>query len=449
MFLLIVKEASIEDDPNDDSVQTSLPKSYLRAYKLLPIDPFSCIHGPTTKVDALDTIDSQLSGKRKGPPTKNDPTSKRIKAPAYFLREVAQVVAMCDHIYPLAHVGYELQQLGVRTGNIQVEEGGVGLVLRLIDLPSSADISSSTLKTLTKHLLSGSLRTTVMLKFNSPQYYMSNKSLVMEYVFTNCPLTSLSPRETGNRRPVIFTYETPTPDSVQKTVQAILSDWISISKLYELVLVFAKYYNHSVDPSTGGSSLNFLNGVGSGLKILSEIVKIRSYNYRSITLSYGPSYDAYVIVKYNVEKKKFILNFGMTGTGVWATNAHTLLGPQLEELLNMHGETSLVQISFLLHYTYHPLLALSKLQPTLHPGAIDKCHHPIQIFTVIASSPTRVRIFYRNIYCLEVDFLPNGLVSIRDGAFSSFQMSRAIEEFTPIKGLKAFLSKYVDESAIQ
>lgn len=46
------------------------------------------------------------------------------------------------------------------------------------------------------------------------------------------------------------------------------------------------------------------------MKGLSEMVKVRSFNYRSITLSYGPSHDAYVIVRYSVEKKRFTLNFG-------------------------------------------------------------------------------------------------------------------------------------------
>ncbi|MCL4130061.1 UNVERIFIED_CONTAM: hypothetical protein GTU68_032440, partial [Idotea baltica] len=216
-----------------------------------------------------------------------------------------------------------------------------------------------------KHLLSASVRTTVMLKFNSPQHYKSNKSLVMEYVFTHCPLQSVSPRETGNRRPVFFTYETPSPDSVQRTVQSITSDWTSIAKLYELVLVFAKYYNHANDPSAPPGTVP-LPPYAQNVKALSEIVRIRSFNYRSVTLSYGPNFDAYVIVKYSMDKRRFTVNFGMMGSGVWATNAHTLLGPQIEDLLNTQGDASLITTSFLLHNTYHPLLALSKLQPTLH-----------------------------------------------------------------------------------
>lgn len=51
-------------------------------------------------------------------------------------------------------------------------------------------------------------------------------------------------------------------------------------------------------------------------------------------------------------------------------------------------------------------------------------------------------------YCLEVRLRGSGLISIRDGAYSRFDRSNVIEEFTPTQGLKGFLSKYVDESAV-
>lgn len=51
LYFMVVKQASIEDNPNDDTVQTSLPKSYMRAYDLVKLDSFVCTHGPSTKVD--------------------------------------------------------------------------------------------------------------------------------------------------------------------------------------------------------------------------------------------------------------------------------------------------------------------------------------------------------------------------------------------------------------
>lgn len=51
-------------------------------------------------------------------------------------------------------------------------------------------------------------------------------------------------------------------------------------------------------------------------------------------------------------------------------------------------------------------------------------------------------------YCLEICFRGGGLVSIRDGAHSRFTKRYVLDELTPTQGLKGFLSKYVDESAV-
>lgn len=63
---------------------------------------------------------------------------------------------------------------------------------------------------------------------------------------------------------------------------------------------------------------------------------------------------------------------GMSGEGVWATNPHTLMQDQLQELVNQNGVMGLVDLATTLHHTYQPLLAISHLSPTLHLGVIDK-----------------------------------------------------------------------------
>ena len=55
LYLMVVRQASIEDNPNDDTVQTSIPKSYMRAYDLVQLDTFVCTHGPSNKVDGKST----------------------------------------------------------------------------------------------------------------------------------------------------------------------------------------------------------------------------------------------------------------------------------------------------------------------------------------------------------------------------------------------------------
>lgn len=73
---------------------------------------------------------------------------------------------------------------------------------------------------------------------------------------------------------------------------------------------------------------------------------------------------------------------------------------------------------------------------------------PVLTFCLLPQSPTLIRISYQTTYCLEVRFCGAGLVSIRDGAYSRFNRSHVVEEFTPTQGLKGFLSKYVDEGVV-
>lgn len=73
---------------------------------------------------------------------------------------------------------------------------------------------------------------------------------------------------------------------------------------------------------------------------------------------------------------------------------------------------------------------------------------PVQSFTVMAQSCTLLRIAYQGMYCLELRIRGGGLVTVRDGAYSHFDRSNVVDVFTPTQGLRAFLSKYVDESAV-
>ena len=62
----------------------------------------------------------------------------------------------------------------------------------------------------------------------------------------------------------------------------------------------------------------------------------------------------------------------MSGEGVWATNPHTVMQDDLEDLVNHRGHMGLVDLAVTLHHTYHPLQAISKLSPTIHFGVVDK-----------------------------------------------------------------------------
>ena len=54
-FLLWVRPASIEDNPNDESSTTDIPRVYLKALSMIEYDPFLVTHATATKVDVQVT----------------------------------------------------------------------------------------------------------------------------------------------------------------------------------------------------------------------------------------------------------------------------------------------------------------------------------------------------------------------------------------------------------
>lgn len=209
-------------------------------------------------------------------------------------------------------------------------------------------------------------------------------------------------------------------------MDAIVQEWTHIATLYSAVSSLVDM----LDDEFG----NF-----------SSAVTVRSYNYKKIMFSYGPSRSATASVTWKAVHKKFSLSLGCAGQ--LGSNPHSIVRDQLEFLLNQ--QKSVGYLARVLHETYEPFVSIAKLPSTLHLGVLDsKPTMPLRSFTVIPHSSTHVRLAYLDLYCLDVRFRCDGLVSVRDGAFSLFDKSKVIEEFFPTQGLKAFLSKYVDETAV-
>lgn len=72
---------------------------------------------------------------------------------------------------------------------------------------------------------------------------------------------------------------------------------------------YTLYCPFAAGVESAGSSSS-CSSSGANPKSLSEMVRVKSFNYKSMTLAYGPSYDAFVIIRYNAEKKAFTLSFG-------------------------------------------------------------------------------------------------------------------------------------------
>lgn len=422
-YLAVVKHSSIEDDPHDDSIETEIPKMYLKVQSLIEFDTFVITHGPFTSVDS-EVGETTTSNKRRstgvGGRTDAVGTSqnRRAKHPAYFIPELAHVVALCDERIPFVTLAQELTRREIAHQGLQVEANATALVLKLVQLPAPSPTiaTSSAWHALLKRLLSVSIRV---------QGKGMAKTWMVEFVFFGSPLSSSHPKEQGVRRPVYFQYEMGTADTVSRTVDALLNDWAQIVHLYSLVHDLAEYFKME--------KYNLRN-----------MVSIKSYSYSKLVLAYGPNHAAIVTVQWN-DKANFKLVFGRSPTNT-VTNAHSIMKEQLEAHLNRHK--NLAQIIHILNETLQPLTSISKL-----PTIPQLCVHarprvPVQTFTIMPQCVTLVKIAYQGMYCLELRLRGGGLVSLRDGAYSHFDKSNVVDEFTPTQGLKAFLSKYVDENAV-
>ncbi|XP_054267906.1 mediator of RNA polymerase II transcription subunit 14-like [Macrosteles quadrilineatus] len=411
-YLAVVKHSSIEDSPHDDTIETEIPKMYLRVLTLIEFDTFVTTHGPFTSVDEQQ---NEKCGSKRKQGGRNDPSSRRSKSPAYFIPELAHVVALCDERIPFVSLAQELTRREISHQGLQVEANATALVLRLVQLPPPAGLAqSSGWFSLLKRLLSVSIRV-----------HGKVKSWMAEFVLYGSPLATTHPKEQGMRRPVYFQYEMGSADNVGKTVDALLNDWTQIAQLYCLVDELAEYFR-----------IEKYN--------LSNMVTVKSYSYSKLVLGYGPERGATVTVQWNSQSQAFTLVFGGSNSCV---NAHSLLREQLEAHLNRHR--NLAQIVHLLHETYEPLISISKL-PTIPQLGVHNSRPqvPVQTFTIMPQSPTLIRLTYQGMYCLELRLRGGGLVSLRDAAYSRFDRTNVVSDFSPTPGLKAFLSKYVDESAV-
>ncbi|TMW50711.1 hypothetical protein DOY81_004211 [Sarcophaga bullata] len=404
-----------------------VPKVYTKLLKIIEFDTFVATHGPGTDVDDTPPHKRKLGNEHGAPSAKQ---AKTIY-PAYFIPELAHVVAMCDEKIPFLNLAQALTKHNIPHSGLQVESNATSLVLKILTLPQPGQqqaeeqksqthtsnlpvIEPHVWKDLMKRLLSISIRSQ-MNKNNQIRVW------IVEFVFFSTPLQSTHPKEQGNRRTVYLTYEQISHD-FSKTVEDLLKDWSKIVYLYTLVYNFSEHMKNK--------RLN-----------ISDTISINSYNYINLLLGYGPKKEVICNIYWSAQSRGFRLIFM---GGITAVNAHSMMRDQLATHLN--SRHSLIQMVYILHETYYPLSSIAKLPIIPHLG-IPRPLVPVLSFCILPQSPCLIRLAYQAMFCLEIRFKTGRLVSIRDGAYSRFDRN-LIEDFTPIQGLKGFLSKYVDESAV-
>lgn len=417
--LVVVKPVPIEENVSTDETSIELPKMYYKVMEVNELDMFLLTHGPCTALESQEVVGTKRkTGSTSGPlEVARDSTPgpcKRSKHPAYLLPDLSHVVALCDERIPFASLASQLTKREILHQGLTVEALGTGLSLKLVSLPPVEGVSREALNDLNRRLLTATIRMQVK----------GSRAWMMEFLFHGSPLVSVSPTEQGSRFPVYLSYDVTTADDAGRTVDAILQDWAHIANLYAAIRSLANVMQ---------------------LKEERQHFSVKSYNFKKLILGYGPARMATAAVTWKSHERRFHLGLGCSGQ--LGSNPHSPLREQLEFFLNK--ERSCGYLARVLHETYEPLASLAKLPSTLQLGLLStKPPIPVQTFTVMAHSPTHLRLAYCNLYCLDIHLQSDGQVSIRDGAFSVFDKSKVIEEFGPTQGLKAFLSKYVDETAL-
>ncbi|XP_071034254.1 mediator of RNA polymerase II transcription subunit 14 isoform X1 [Parasteatoda tepidariorum] len=422
-YLMTVAPQPLEDDLMEQKVEgsvmdTELPKTYLKIVDFATLDNFISTHGPGTEIEC----ERQGVGKKRKVLTHGDTGIKKVKYTGFFISEVSHIVAMCDERIPYATLCRELNKKDVCHNGIQIEGHGSNYHVKIVQMPVPDVNEMDTFTALNSALLSCTIR------LNGK----GARTWFVEFVFCNCPVPSTCSKEQGPCRALHYNYDfgAGTSKQVTEMVDEMLRDWNIMGHLYKVVLEFAsalKHDQHNMFPS---------------------LMEVKTFSYRRIVLGYGPNKTNMVNIYWNPSDKRYHLGFGVVGQTVSASNPHTLVASQLQHEFNQH--LSIMTLMQGLHETYAPLLSINRLPTISELGVIhSRPAVPVQTFVTSPQTSTHFRVVYRNLFCLDIECRPEGLVAIRDGAYSVFDKQRAVEELSAINSIKAFLSKFVDETATQ
>ncbi|XP_025098562.1 mediator of RNA polymerase II transcription subunit 14-like isoform X2 [Pomacea canaliculata] len=398
-------------DGTEDDIEDTGVKSFLKAGHMIPVDIFSQTHGPFCRLyDDMPLQMDSLSRKRKIFLGEMDETeNKKTKGSPYFVQELTYLLAHVEEKIPFVQIGEELTLQGLSHTGISVDNEGTCLSLGVLGFPDTGDTNAGKFH---EQLLSCKFRIQCR----------ASRNWIVEFVFAQGPLPTTHFKESGSSVRVCLHFDL-SGDNIQKTVTELLDEWQAMQHLYFLVVDFADTYN---DVRTN----------------MMAMATIQSYDYRKLTLTYGPGRSHFVTVQWKTEARQFQLSLGTLQQSSTA-NPHVPLLVQLQEELNT--SRSLAQLVHTLHDTWAPMTAICKLNTTSLMGTSTHPKIAVLNFTIIPQSSTHVRLIFRSCYCLDIHMKTGKVVAVRDGSYGLFDNSRVIEGLTPASGLKSFLSMFVDE----
>ncbi|XP_071839301.1 mediator of RNA polymerase II transcription subunit 14-like isoform X3 [Apostichopus japonicus] len=392
---------------------------------LVQIDSFSAIYGPGTPTE--DYM-AESHGKRSLQDADYQHKRRRSTPSVRCEKDLAHIIALCDGRIPFIKLTEELRKKGIPHQGIQTDSNCTGLVLKLIRVPNCQSVSKETNDALAAALLSCSFR------------LMQRKSQGLwkvELIFCKCPVVSSVPKEQGPLQHVYLHYEMNPAHSV---LDQFFQDWESIANLYELVLGLPCALPYLTLAPTSRSS--WLQEHSLPYSIMVDIV---SYNYQRITIAYNKDKTHVVTVKWDFKNKEFKLMFGVIGPKT-ATNCHSLLRHCMQQELNVHK--ALPVLLKVLCYTQSPLQAICKLPiMSIVKSSTNGMLSPAFSFVLLPQSSSHFRLMYGTAYYLEIHCKGKNAITIKDGAYSHFNIRTNIDGYISIPGLKAFLDLHVDDTA--
>jgi hypothetical protein len=95
-----------------------------------------------------------------------------------------------------------------------------------------------------------------------------------------------------------------------------------------------------------------------------------------------------------------------------------------------------------LNTTLKPLLVLQELPVYPFLGLVSgRPNFPTITFCLVPLSSTYIKLVYRNWHCIDIKIQPDGLLAVRDGAYSKFDRNKTIEELFAIQNFETLLYK--------
>lgn len=306
--------------------------------------------------------------------------------PAYFIPDLAHVVAFCDEKIPFLALANTLQRHKIPTSGVQVEKNATSLNLRILCFPKpiierhqevhlnrecTPDLYYLNIFQLYCPSISDEAWNDLLQRISSinirSQMNKNNqiRSWVLEYKFVNTPLQTLPiyrKAKQSPQKPIYLTYDQ--TSNYGRTVEDMLKDWKRIVFLYTIVYKFAQsvrgkciyllYIIFIISEYKALFTMLYIFFVGR--LCIREMVHVISYNYLNLLFSYGPKKEVICKVFWSPIKNGF--DFTFLG-GLTSINAHSAMRDLYASNLNYCHD--LLQTITLLSETYSPLSSIAKL----------------------------------------------------------------------------------------